>query len=664
MPLLIFPSLLLGAPPPPANPIPSLAAALRPGRVDQKYLIYFGLASADGTKISLAPQGTYLASSTGGTINRGVNATTLHGYDISKEFTQNVYASIPHVLYGNQTDVRYDPNYNLTNPSSDLKTWVCDAKRFMTQPSDNAQFSADYNFLFQALTGSPVNVYVGTPTSKSSTPVSASTYTWDPYGGTVTFTSNQAANAVISIDGIPTAMAPEVMMRHLFLDYGQWDPAFLNLQTSNTLIPAYTGGRGSTVWQIAADIARMTAPRMVPWKIRMDEFGKVMFYEAKFATTPTEVLVDERDLFNISYNYTADNIANVWRATGTANSGQQLESIAYDVKSIKEYGQRAVQDVPSNLLYCISGMNPGDGISYLNMIAAANLWENAQPTLELTADVLPNWLRQVGDRVTIIERSNGLSGPYTIKGITKKIASGGVATQSLRLQKSLLGANFNIGLPSAVTNAVLNNSATPPTVNSTTNIFQNVTINGVTVVDTGDIARNYNGDPVIPIVSPTETWTFGCSLFPNQNYDTVLFHYIYAESKNSLSSTDLMAIQGTGFGDGTIIPAATVAAGHTSISTHAYGSIIGGSEHAYIYGNIVLNANPSLIPCTYAVLTSTPAAAPYLGPNWTYGVAYGSQFSSGAWYLSGKQTVAYLVLMAANANGAVNILRLPFYISL
>jgi hypothetical protein len=650
---------------------PNFSDATKPGLVDVKYLIYLGLTSADGQRMSATPQGTYLLTGASGAINQGANTLSINGYDISKQFTQTVTGDIPHVLYGNQTDPfgRYDANYNLTNPSGDLKTWVCDAKKFMTAPTDNAQFTAIYKFLFNSVT-SAVNVFVGSPGVPSGTAVSASAYTWYADTGTVVFNSAQAANAVISIDGVPQAMAPELMIKHLFVDYGQWDPNYLDLQVSNTYLPVYVGGRGSTVWQCASDIAKMTAPRLVPWQIRASEGGAIKFYENRFASTSVETLVDEKDLFNIQWSYTSDNIANVWRATATANSGQQLQSYAIDAPSVIKHGQRSVQDVSSNLLGSIAGMNPGTGISFMNMIAASELAQTSKPILELNCDLIPNFLRQVGDRVTIIERSNGLSGPYIYKGLTKSITPGGSAKQSARLQKATIGTNYNMGIPSAVSSAVVTQTSTPPTVNGTTNIIQNLTINGTAVITNGATVNDAYGNPVLPIVTPLQTWTFSVVPFTNQNFDTVFFHYIYLEALNSISSTDLMAIRGTGFADGSLVSAATIGAGTTITATHTTGMSMNasGGEHAYDYSNIVLMANQAFLPSTYnalyTTLTNTSNAATYLGATTAYGVAYGPQWNSAAWWPQQKQTYGYFVVQASNANGACTISRVPFIVSL
>jgi hypothetical protein len=650
---------------------PNFSAATKPGNVNNKLLVYMGLESSDGQRISATAQGTYLLTDASGTIDRGSNTLTVQGYDISHQFTMSVSGDIPHVLYGNQTDQygRYDPAYNLTNPSGDLKTWVCDAKKFMTAATDNAQFTADYKFLFNSLTNG-INVYVGSPGALSGTAVNPSTYTWYPDTGTVVFNSNQAANAIISIDGVPLAMAPELMIKHLFVDFGQWSSSYLTLQTSNTLLPVYTGGRNASVWQCASDIAKMTAPRLVPWQIRANEAGYIRFYENKASSISVETLIDERDLFNIQWTESTQNIANVWKATATANSGQQLVSLAVGVSSIRDRGQRAIQDIPSNILFPVSGMNPGTGISFLNSQTAARLAQSSEPTLELSCDLLPNFLRQVGDRVTIIEQNNGLSGPYIYKGITNSIGQGGAIKQSARFQKALIGANYNLGIPSAVSSAFVTQAGTPPTVNGTTNIVQSLAINGTAVMLNGTMLKDNFGNPILPVVTPTQTWTFSLVPFTNQNYDTVLFHYLYMECPNSLNTTDLMAVRLSNFGDGSVIPAATIAAGTTITATHTTGTAVNvsGGEYGYQYSGIVVMASPSYVPtgynAIYTTLTNTSTASAYLGNTTQYGVAYGPAITPGAWWPNHKQTYAYLVLQLANAAGAVSVLRVPFIVSM
>jgi hypothetical protein len=649
-------------------PTPGFGSALTVGSVNKKYLVYFGLRSTDGTKLSAVPKGTFLATTATATDTQGAVSQTLHGFDVVHEFNFPVYATFPHSLYGNQTDIRYDAKYNLTNPSGDFKTWVCDAKNFMTQITDNFFFSADWTTIFGAVTGgSPVNVYVGAPGSPSSSPVVGG-YTWTPATGTIVFSASQGANAVISIDGVPQSMAPELMLTHLFCDYAGWSPSAMSLQASNCLLPTYVGGSGSTVWQIAQDIASMTAPRFVAWQIRIDEFGQINFYETKNAVQPSETLIDERDLFNLTYTLTSEQMSNVITAEAVSNTNQPLKSIAYDPDSVKNNGQRNPYDIQSNLLVATRGMPSATGISVLNTFTASKLDLLGKPTLQLQCDVLPNFNRQVGDKVTILERSLGTSGPYIITGMQDQVSLG-IASQSLQLTRANIFANMNMGLPSGVTNASVQTiQLNTQSIGGRTNIMTQVQINGVSAILNGATNKDPYGNAIIPVVSPTSPWVFQVTLDPTQAYDTALFHYIYSESPNSLSLSP-MAIRMAGFGDGTVVPAATVAAGFTASATHSTGTALGGSENAYLYNNIIVASNSIVTPSgantISATITNGTAAALYLGSTTTYGVTYGSAFTgSWAWLPNQKFNYAYLSLLAVSSSGAIAFLRIPFVISL
>jgi hypothetical protein len=510
-------------------------------------------------------------------------------------------------------------------------------------------------------------VYVGYPGSPSSSPVAASTFTWNPATGTIVFTTAQASNALVSIDGVPQSMSPELMLTHLFCDYANWSPSAMNLQVSNCLLPAYTGGSGETVWQVAKDIVAMTAPRFVAWQIRIDEYGQINFYETKVAVQPTETLIDERDLFNIQYSLTSDAMANVITAEAVSNTNQPLKSIAYDTDSINANGQRAAYDIPANLLFCTRGMPSATAISVLNTFTASQLDLLNRVTLSLQCDVLPSFNRQVGDKITILERALGISGPYIISEIQDEV-SVGIATQSIRFTRANIFANINMGLPSGITNATAQTiQLNTQSIGGRTSIINNVTMNNQVAILNGATNKDQYGAAVIPVMSPTSTWNFSVTLDPTQAYDTALFHYLYSEGPNSLSLSPL-AIQMTGFGDGTVIPAATVGAGYTVSVSHASGTALGGSEHAYFYNNMIVASNSIVTPSgantQTATITNNAAAQLYLGATTTYGITYGTAFTgSYAWLPNSKFTYMYFCVLAVNANGAMSFLRMPWIIS-
>ena len=328
-------------------------------------------------------------------------------------------------------------------------------------------------------------------------------------------------------------------------------------------------------------------------------------------------------------------------------------------------------------------MSSATAISMMNTLTAAQLYKNSRNTLQLTCDILPNYLLQIGDKVTIIERAIGLSGPYIILGIDDKIHLG-VHTMSLRMERANIFANFNMGLASAVSNATVQTVlTTPQSLQGKTGIVSQFAINGVATITNGNIVSDQYGNAVLPIVFPNQTWTFSITIDPTQAYDTALFHFMYMECPNTLSPSashggdpltptgplsSAMATRLTNFPDGTITKAATIASGYTINPTHTTGTSVG-AEKTYIYNDIVINANvnntlPSYNQVT-ATLTNTSNAAQYLNATTTYGIGYGPVYSGNySWLPTDKHSYAYFVIMAVNAAGATSLIRCPFLVSL
>jgi hypothetical protein len=656
-------------------PTPKFSDALKVGSANRKAIAYIGLENVDSSGVytrSICPQGTFLLSDSTGKTQIGEVSQSARGYDITREFDFDVFGGLPHPLYGIQNDVRYDSNYNLKNPSGDLKTYVCDGKMFMTAKTDNPFLASAFQLVFGGNTApaSGVNVYVGTPTTPGTTPVSPSTYTWNALTGTVVFNTAQASNAVVSVDGVPQAMAPETMLYHLFNDYGGYDPNFFKFNTSNILIPAYVGGDGKTVWEIAQDIASATAPRCVAWRIRVDEYGYILFYEDAYAEQPKEVLVDERDFLTLSYTQTDNQLANVVRAEVEANNQQSIVSIAYDIDSISDNGERKTDDLSTLSFLSLRGLPPLQVKSFLDSYTAVELNDKKKPILELDVTLLANPARQVGDKVTVIERAWGLSGPYIIKGLTNTVDSG-VWTQEARLRAAQLYLNYNMGLPSAVTNVAapgsigdvsqnLNNG-----VSGRTSIVKSVTVNGTTAITNGGVVYDSTGNAVIPTVSGSN-WTFAFTLDSTQNYDTTVYQFLYFESPNTLSSTDVMAVRLANWltNDGVVIPAATVLAGYTQTSTHSTGTSLGAGEKAYLYSNLVFPAFTNSLPPNYSSQMTNITWLSSTGLSGSVGVGLGPNFTgSYSWTPQQKFNTGFYVIIAFNAAGATSIMRVPIFLT-
>lgn len=652
---------------------PSFPDLLKVGSVNRKALAFIGLSDNTGGtyRSSIYPQGTYMLTDTTGKTQIGEVTQTVRGYDLSKEFDFDVFGGLPHPLYGRQNDVRYDSNYNLKNPSSDLKTYVCDGKFFMQVISDNPFLASAFQSVFNGGTAPPggVNVYVGTPTAPSSTVVPSSAYTWNASTGTVVFNTAQAANAVVSVDGVPQGMAPETMLYHLFNDYGGYSPANFNFNTTNLVLPSYVGGGGKTVWEIAQDIANATAPRAVKWRLRMDEFANILFYEDKYADQPIETLIDERDFLQLSYTQTDNQLSNVVRAEAESNNEQHITSISYDIDSISQNGQRKTDDISTQSFLALRGLPPLQVKSFLDAATAVELHDKSRAVTEINATLLANPARQVGDKVTVVERANGLSGPYIIKGLTDTIQEQ-IWTQTVRLSAVRLYANYNMGLASAITNGAAPGTTGDLTnqkinVSGRTGIIKSVTIGGTNVIINGGIVYDVGGNPVIPIISGG-TWPFSFTLDSSQQYDTTVYQFLYFECPNTLSSTDIMAIRLQNWltNDGLVITAATVAAGYTQTSTHTTGTALGTGERAYLYGNLVYPAFTNSLSPNYPSQMTTLSWITSTGLTGAVGAGLGPYYTGTYAYLpQAKFTYGFYAIVAYNSAGATSILRIPCVIS-
>ena len=657
-----------------SNTGPVYPDVLKVGSVNRKALAFIGLSNFSGGtyEASIYPQGTYILSDTTGKTQIAEVSQSARGYDISKEFSFSVFGGLPHPLYGNQTDVRYDDNYNLKNPSGDLKTYVCDGKFFMQVKADNPFLASAFNSVFNGSTApaSGVNVYVGTPLAPSGTIVDATTYTWNAQTATVVFATAQAADAVVSVDGVPQGMAPELMLWHLFNDYGGYDPSNFKFDTTNIILPAYVGGGGKTVWDIAQDITNSIAPRAVKWRLRMDEYGNILCYEDKYADQPTETLIDERDFLTLSYTSTDNKLANVVRAQAAANNEQAITSISYDIDSISENGQRKTDDISTQSFLALRGLPPLQVKSFLDAMTAVELHDKSHTTVEINATVLANPARQTGDKVTVVERANGLSGPYIIAGITDTIAAA-VWTQTLRLDAVQLYANYNMGLPSAITNGAAPGTTGDITnqkinVSGRTGIIKSVSVGGTQAIINGGQAYDANNNPVIPVISGA-TWDFSFTLDPSQQYDTTVFQFLFLECPNTLSSSDIMAIRLADWlsKDGTVITAATVGAGYTDSSSHTTGTSLASGESAYLYSNLVYPAfTNSLAPGYNSQMVTLDWAKYITGLSGQVGVGLGPAYTGAYAYLpQAKHNFGYFVIVAYNQAGATSLLRVPVVLS-
>jgi hypothetical protein len=517
----------------PLNANSPLARYFFPGPVDNKIAIYCGVRDDNGVE-TIAPAGIYLNSSTNQQSTAEGNEMTIVGMDQFMMFQASVYASFPPILYGNQASNYYNPNYALTNPSGDLMTWVCDAVNWMTQSTDAPVYASDFL---------AVSVYVGTVEAPSGIPTTLPC-TIDYVHGTVTFDSPLASGSVVSVDAVPLAMAPELMIKHLFCDFGNFDPSFLKIDCSGMLLPLMQTGHEQSILQTAADIATATSQKGIQWRIWFDELGYLNFAELNVDSKPVAVLRDEYDVLSFSPEYVATNITNVVRAIATSINNQPITVVSYDQTSINVFTQYPTYDIPTNFLTTITGMDPGTAVTFLTGITSAQLFDNSYPTMQTEIEVLYNPLYQTGDIITVIEQKTGVALDFFINQITKDF-QGPDVKQTLRIQqfKKTQDYAFGIGAYFGSPNPTSGSNANQ----GETNLINEVVINGTTVVTGGQPVTDGAFNPVVaswdggslPIVIATAT--------PPSGAQFALWRWIYL-SEDAYVDTGTEYLLATGNG--------------------------------------------------------------------------------------------------------------------
>lgn len=666
----------------------ALASAMLPGRVDKKYIALLGLGDRTTGNKFMLPVGTFLLSSSNGDNQKGKITQGGHCYDIVREFNFTVNDDFPHTLYGQQDpgiNPRYDPAYNLVD-QGDHRTFQCDAVAFMTQPSDNVFFSSDFQSLFAYVgNNNGVNVYSsqyngGKKGQEGLVPIPPNDpewgYSWAPETGTVFFNKAHGPGLIVSLDGKPQGMSPENMLTHLFVDYAGYDPNYLSWldpsnpdpQLSNVVLPVYVGGRDKTIWQIAQDIANMTAPRMVAYLCRIDELGFIQFYESKTTASPSETLYDFRDIIDMSYTWTDENMANVIRGDARSNDNQPITSLAYDLQSIIDNGQRSPYVVPDELLLSTRGMNSYASLSFMNMMTGSILFTMSEPILQLTVDVLPNPMRIPGNKINIVQTQTGKFSVYVIKGISDTIIGGAKYKQQLRLQKARLYNNFAMGMPSALTNdqsqqQVDSNAAA---IAGQTGLISKILIGGTQVFSGGQQVLDDNGDPVLAIVTGS-SWDFEYGIEKSQAFDSYVWRFWYLEGQNSLSSTDLMVVREQNWvnNDGVKIGHSAIASGYSDTTSHTSG-VNQGNGTAYLRSNIIVAPAQQFLNQGYpADLTSITFNSNTQLATAKTGLGLGDGYTgSFAYFPASKYNYGYFCILIVNVAGAIQSIMMPFILRL
>jgi len=393
------------------------------------------------------------------------NTKTANVVDLTKQFRFDVYDTLPHPLFGDQTFAAFDPAYNLTNPNGDGKTWVCDGKMFTTS-SASPLYGASHKDIAVFVDGTggtaPSNTAVSsTGYSITGTIGTCTNYTFDYNNGILTFTSagltaigypsGLPGNAVVSLQGNPTYMAPEVMIRKLLVEKADWSPLFLQLDTSNVLLPQYLC-EDKTIWNCIQEIVGLTCPRFIPWVIWQDNNGVIKFYESRWDGPPVKTFLDERDLLTLDPVFDASQLITVVRANGsvaTSSGNQPITSIAYDIQSINRYGQTQPMDIASYLTLPVQNLSPTAAQAWLNTMTWSVLAQVSRPVLTITCEIWPDPRLEVSDKIAIRSKKTGIYRDFIIKQIDEELQSGDYK-QTIRAEELYDAVNYSVGIANIV----------------------------------------------------------------------------------------------------------------------------------------------------------------------------------------------------------------------
>lgn len=502
--------------------------------VDIKAQVYVGIVDNTGVETAI-PEGVFVLQNSRQDSKEGSNTMTLNLLDNFNMFQGDIYTQFPPRLYGNQTSTFFNPHYALSNPSGDQVTWVCDAVNWMVDSTVAPAYASDFT---------AVTVYVGTIGSPASSPYTGS-YTVNYATGTVTFGSAISSSSVVSVDARPLGMSPELMLWHLFVEFGNFDPSFLKFDNSGIVLPIMAATNGQSIVQTAKDIALITSPRGIQWSLFFDELGYLNFRELALDSASVATLVDERDILSAPVEYNTDNMYNVVTASATAINQQPIEVVSYDVASISVFSQKPDYQVPSNYLSGVGGMDPGGAVAFMSGISSSMLFANNAPTLQCEIEILYNPLYQVGDVITVRENKTGVNRDFNILQVTKGF-DGENVQQTLRIKELRRTQDFLFGL-SAFAGAPIPSSPNPAA--GQTALISTVTINGQTCVSGGQPVLDTSFASIIP------TWNGGNltiaieTVAPAPGASLWIWRWIYgAEDAYVLSGSTFSLATGNGNG--------------------------------------------------------------------------------------------------------------------
>ena len=673
----------------------TMSRYFQPGRADTKYAMYLGISQNEA--VTIFPKGVFVNESTPNTISGGNDYSIgLNLLDQFSLFKGNVYAQFPPKLYGNQLSSFYNPNYNLVPTNASLgyaTTWQCDAQNWMVSASDSVAFASDYI---------AVSVFVGTPGSPQSSASNPSTYTLDYVNGKVTFNTAIAANSVVSIDARPLAMAPELMLKHLFVDFGSFSSAFLKFDQTGIKLPIQEGGRDRPIIDVARDIVFATASRGLTWELFFDENGYIIFSESRYECPVVRTLVDTHDLLSISAEYSGRDIHNVIRATGKASNDQQLTSVAYDVRSISVYTQRSTYEIPGQFLSSVVGMDPGAAMAYMNGLTSSVLFANSTPTIQTEIDILPDPSLQVGDPIVIKDSQTGLNRNFYINQIDDQISDSW--TMKCRISELKGSQDYQYGLAAY---AGTPNPTAANVIQTMSGLINSVSINGTSVVSGGEPVVDSNYQPILAswdgasslpisivlsqtaVAANTYVWRFmyipadcyytiaggpfnlatgqvGPTTFLNKSYDYINNYDTIRARRNYwpiLRASDWLANDGV-----TSYPSTSI---QTLNSSYTLG--IAGGANPTLYGGLVYPKTDYYANTTTGFVgqpiwgAGTPFASAIGASSTTkFGVDFGYNATGSTVFIptiKSKTTRAYMVIVAASTLGVIQTKKIPFNIS-
>lgn len=472
------------------------ASQFQPGVVDNKFILlsgykgpnYYGTSDFNSANMQLVQRFTGFLEIDASKYSRGKLDKTISLIDLTKQFRFLFSDTLPHKLYGNQSLSYFDPTYNLYPINSDgtnATLWQCDGRMFTTSSSDKVWGANHIN----------VNVYVDTSggAAPATASVDPSTYTFDYRNGIVSFATTIPIGSIVSVSGNPTYMAPETMLRKLLVEMCGWSENFLELDTSGTLIPQFSGSDRS-VWECCKLIASQCAPRYIPWTFHADENGFLKFYESREDGPPVRTFVNGRDILLGNYEFSSRNLRTVVRGDATCytSTGQQaVVALAYDVRSIAKYGQTEPLMLSNDLTLSVQHLTPVQASSQLNMLAASRLAEVSRPVLSVSADIVPDLRLQCGDKIRVIDNTKILMDKaFRITQITET-ASNMDRKMTLTLEEIVDTINYQIGSPAAV-------ALTGTARGATTSPPSQSLIGAVRMGSNGGIFAFQNGDYVDP----------------------------------------------------------------------------------------------------------------------------------------------------------------------